>query len=808
MTDRTSLRAMRFRPLFALLPVLLGLVLAPSATAWESTRVVTDASGALTYPADAAGHRIVDFSNAGYRGGGIALPSVPVVKTLSATTGDQTARIQAALDEVGNLPVQADGYRGSLRLDPGTYQVDGTLYLRRSGVVLAGAGAGEDPTKHTILRRTGTSTAVVIQAGARDDSFATEVAGTRSLVTTPRVQVGSRTLEVDHPEYYRVGDPVVIHHPSTQAWIDAVDRGGVTDANTWKPGEIDLRYHRYVTALSGSTLTLDAPVFNHLDRSLSQAAVFRYNGSHLLTRVGIEQLMVDIVTAGELTEDHAEDAIIFRGVEDSWLRDCTLRHFVHAGVQFEGSTRCTVERCRSIEPHSLITGERRYNFSTYHAQLILFRDCFASYARHSFICNGTSLDSGIVVLDSVIDNPQTSAEGHRRWSTAILFDNVTTTNRTATSDVIGLYNRGTYGTGHGWAAAHSVAWACNATTAGKIVVQQPPTAQNYGIGCTGIITGTGPFAGPAGFIEGSNRTGLTPRSLYLAQLSQRQATRGRLVNLSILTPLGAGEKMTLGTVLGGAGTAGTRPLLVRAAGPSLIPLGVTATLPDPSLALVASATGATLARNNDWGNDATLAAAFTRLGAFPFAGPASKDAGIYQSALAAGSYSAEVSDPAGGAGNVIAELYDGAPGADFTAVPPRLINVSVLKGIATGTTLTAGFVIGGSTSRTVLVRAVGPSLGLAPFSVPGVMADPRLELFNSATGAKLAENNDWSTPVGTGATATQLAQAFADVGAFTLGAGTRDAALLATLPPGTYSAIVSAAAGAGGMTLIEVYEVP
>ncbi|MFI6388197.1 hypothetical protein [Nonomuraea sp. NPDC050540] len=85
---------------------------------------------------------------------------------------------------------------------------------------------------------------------------------------------------------------------------------------------------------------------------------------------------------------------------------------------------------------------------------------------------------------------------------------------------LGLYNRGRYGTSHGWSAAHSVAWNCDVSTS-RLIVQKPPTAQNYAIGCRGTITGDGPFAQPAGYIEGANRPGLLPPSLYQAQFFDR-----------------------------------------------------------------------------------------------------------------------------------------------------------------------------------------------------------------------------------------------------------------------------------------------
>eukprot|EP01041_Mallomonas_annulata_P030331 gene30331-52447_t len=105
-----------------------------------------------------------------------------------------------------------------------------------------------------------------------------------------------------------------------------------------------------------------------------------------------------------------------------------------------------------------------------------------------------------------------------------------------------------------------------------------------------------------------------------------------------------------------------------------------------------------------------------------------------------------------------------------------------------GTTLTAGFVIGGSTAKTVLVRAIGP--GLAVFGVPGLMADPRLELFASGS-VSIAINDNWGGD-------PQLTQAGARVGAFRIeNAQSTDAMLLLTLTPGNYTAEVRGVSGGG-----------
>ena len=272
---------------------------------------------------------------------------------------------------------------------------------------------------------------------------------------------------------------------------------------------------------------------------------------------------------------------------------------------------------------------------------------------------------------------------------------------------------------------------------------------------------------------------------------------GRLINLSILTPLTAAEGFfTLGASVGGAGTSGPKPLLVRAAGPALAGFGIADFLPDPRLELFSGPTS--VAANDNWGGTTQLANAFAAVGAFNYASASSKDAAVFKTDATGGGYTVRISDTGGAAGRVIAEVYDATPAADFTATTPRLINVAVLKQINPGSILTAGFVIGGSTARTVLVRAIGP--GLAPLGVTGVLPDPKIELF--AGSAVIAANDNWGGDA-------QLTAVGRSVGAFAIAdlAG-KDAVILVTLAPGSYTAQLTGVAGGSGQALLEVYEVP
>lgn len=272
------------------------------------------------------------------------------------------------------------------------------------------------------------------------------------------------------------------------------------------------------------------------------------------------------------------------------------------------------------------------------------------------------------------------------------------------------------------------------------------------------------------------------------------ANPGRLINLSILTSIAApGESFTMGYVVGGTGTTGAKPLVIRAAGPSLGALGVAGTLSDPKIELYAGATKA--GENDDWGGADRITSAMASVGAFAFASARSLDAAAVAD-ITTSNNSVKVFGVGSSTGTVIGEIYDATPAGTFTTATPRLLNVSVLKNIGTG--LTAGFVIGGSTPKTILVRAIGP--GLASFGITSTaVADPQLTLFG-AGGVRMGENDNW------GGTAA-LTAAFDQVGAFSLASGSRDAAILATLAPGNYTAEVRGIGGTG-IALVEIYEVP
>jgi hypothetical protein len=255
-----------------------------------------------------------------------------------------------------------------------------------------------------------------------------------------------------------------------------------------------------------------------------------------------------------------------------------------------------------------------------------------------------------------------------------------------------------------------------------------------------------------------------------------------LANLSVRTTMVDGQTLTVGMYVAG----GSRGILMRAAGPALTPLGVTPVVTNPRIALF-NAQGVQFSANDDW--DASLAPSFASVAAFPFP-VGSRDAALAQNLD--GQVSVQVA--ASGSGALLVEAYDLGLSAGNT---PRLVNMSVLSRVGTGgDVLIAGFNLSGTGLKRLLIRAVGPSL--VPLGVTGVVADPRVEILN-ASGVRVGFNDNWDVA---------LAPTIVSVGAFPLLAGSRDAALVVTLPVGTYSALMSGTDGSTGTGIIEMYELP
>lgn len=268
----------------------------------------------------------------------------------------------------------------------------------------------------------------------------------------------------------------------------------------------------------------------------------------------------------------------------------------------------------------------------------------------------------------------------------------------------------------------------------------------------------------------------------------------RLMNLSVRARAGSGDNtLIVGLVIAGGGDGNALPVLLRGIGPSLRPLQLPDALADPAIVLYER--GTPVASNADWRGATVLAGAMERAGAFAIS-HRSADA-VLHAALRPRAYTMHViSSLPDRSGVALAECYD-ASGVT-TVGAPRLVNVSARSQVGTGDDeLIAGFVVDGTGRQRVLIRGIGPALG--PQGVSGTLADPELQLFSRSV--PIAANDEWGG-------AAELRAAFAQTGAFELPADSRDAALVAELPAGVYSAHVRGKAGATGVAMVEVYALP
>jgi hypothetical protein len=515
-----------------------------------SSLVYPGPDGHLIYAPDAQGNTIPDFSTVGYRSGVVPLPgtggapAVPVKAVVTPPAGgaDAGATIQAAIDLVSKLPLDANGFRGAVLLQAGEYRIGGHLTISTSGVVLRGEGSGPGGT---VLRATGTgrryqehlplNDGLVQLVGAvpggaawtgSDDFASLAVAGTQHNLTDNYVPVGARSFHVDGTAGLHVGDSVIVERPSTAAWLHAIGMDG--PQNPWLPGTKDLFSDRVITQIDAqhNLVTVDAPLTDALEQKYGGGTIFKYSFPGRIDHVGVENLSGvsdfdrKVIDAGKhfVDEKHAWTFISLAGVENAWVRQITAEAFAFSAVDVQKMSKwVTVEDCQNLDPVSLITGGHRYSFEV-GGQLTLVEDCYARHGRHDFVLHET-VPGPNVFVNCKADQAYDESGPHHRWDTGVLYDNVvvhgTTDPGFRTAGSLEAHNQGMVD-GHGWSGANILFWNC---TADKIDVGKPPTAQNWAIGDTTTVA---PAPTGTGFIESSNKP-VEPHSLYAAQLADRLA---------------------------------------------------------------------------------------------------------------------------------------------------------------------------------------------------------------------------------------------------------------------------------------------
>jgi hypothetical protein len=254
-----------------------------------------------------------------------------------------------------------------------------------------------------------------------------------------------------------------------------------------------------------------------------------------------------------------------------------------------------------------------------------------------------------------------------------------------------------------------------------------------------------------------------------------------LANISTRMKVGTGQNVLIGGfIIQGSQS---KTLIVRAMGPSLAASGLTNVLADPVLELH-DATGAIIASNNNW-QDGAQASQIQDLGF----GPASAMESAILVTVSPGNYTAVISGWNGGQGTGLVEVYE------LDSNSARMMNISTRGPVGTGgEPMIGGLIVQGGGPKKIIVRALGPSLAGGPAPIEGSLADPTLEL-RDGSGNLLAANDDW----GNSPQAGEIAGTIPPVNGL-------ESAIIATLGPGNYTAIVRGVDGMSGVGLVEVFD--
>ena len=486
--------------------------------------------GKLVYTPDEKGNIIPDFSYAGYMGGGVKLPDLPVRITVEPGKGNDAGRIQAAIDKVSEMSLDKKGFRGAVLLKKGMYELAEPIRITASGVVLRGEGQDEDGTvligldtidKLTYQSLSNDANLIIIQG----DSGPEEVAGSASRIIDEYVPVGSYSVNVESTDNFHVGDKVIVRRNGSKEWFQELGlekREGQQTSHD---------FDRIITKIEKNRITVDAPITCAIESQWGGGEVVKYTDKGRISQVGIENIRgisefdrsIRTTRYGNMDitpydgseyyadEEHYWNFIKFYNACDSWVHNVTALHFAGSCVVLDkGSKWMTVQDCNSLKPVSGCGGGRRFTYQI-SGQLCLVQRCFSDKGRHSFILGGSLTCGPNVFLDCIAKRPYSSSEPHSSLVVGSLYDNVHApiAFRFAKSNPVR------------WMGIYSYAWNCE----GMFIVQKPPTAQTYSIGHIGLHAMVFnrkliDYSWESGYVESLDEH-VEPRSLYLTQLEER-----------------------------------------------------------------------------------------------------------------------------------------------------------------------------------------------------------------------------------------------------------------------------------------------
>jgi hypothetical protein len=492
----------------------------------KSQWVYPDTKGKLVYKTMENGDKIMDFSYAGYMGGGVALPNVPAKITLSSSTGDNSDAIQQAIDGVSKMPL-INGFRGAILLKPGFYDCEKTLKINASGVVLRGSGSGSNGT---ILNMTGKPHACIEMRG----TVTSKPVGQPATIADSYVPSGTSSFTVSNASELSVGDTIRITRPVTDEWVrfmgmDKLVRGG--QKQTWVSG--DIQTERIIRKIEKNRITVDVPLNDSYDAKYTGpggVTVQKIITSGLLIQIGIEDFrIVSPAQSVTINEGHHR-AFNMSGLSDGWARNIEIFNTVNS-ISVTGK-RITVDNVSIIHDVPTVGAAKPADLNG-SGQQVLFNRCRITGDNVFFLATGAKVTGPVVLLNCVFRG-NGWIQPHQRWATGLLIDGCE-----VPDGGIDFMNRGVMGSGHGWAIGWAVAWNCKAKS---YLNQMPPGSANWVIGSSGehqrkAVPGSNEGGNiaydsvllPEGIYD-SPGVPVIPSSLYLAQLRERLGNQA-LVNI-------------------------------------------------------------------------------------------------------------------------------------------------------------------------------------------------------------------------------------------------------------------------------------
>jgi hypothetical protein len=314
-----------------------------------------------------------------------------------------------------------------------------------------------------------------------------------SKIADAYVPSGSSTLTLEDASGFKVGDSVTVYKTTNWEWIDQLGlgerirhiRGGEVGAGKtpWTPQTYD--HPRTITAIDGNTITLDVNLPQSIEDDFGGGYVRKTEPTETVSNCGVENLRVvsnyDTTVTGQNKSTNymnLQDGIAVK-CQNAWVRNCTVLHVAMAAVSMSGQY-CTIRDCTALQPVGPKTGGKRYTYYINGSALgNLIYNCYGGDGgRHNFVAGARVQGPNAFLKCTALKGGQ--SEPHHRWSTGILFDNITLKEK----GNLAAINRGDSGTGHGWAGANMVFWNC---AANNIVVFDPETKgeNNFAIGYTG-----------------------------------------------------------------------------------------------------------------------------------------------------------------------------------------------------------------------------------------------------------------------------------------------------------------------------------